>query len=122
MEEFARVKLTNGSHAVIGVDDEDVIAEVDGKEIGRFVFKHIEYDPPTPDHLWLSHMQVDTAFHKQGIGTMMMKVAVGYFEHFFISTRLNGPNPLAIEGRRLVDACLRKKIITEYFLSDEVAP
>ena len=66
----------------IGGDGINIIAEHNGKEIGRFDFDILEDDIHCST--FLTNCNVDSVYQRSGIGTEMMKLAEEWYDDFCV--------------------------------------
>jgi GNAT superfamily N-acetyltransferase len=85
---------------------------------------HLEFDEFRGEGInILSHADLKAEFQKAGIGTRMMELAVEHFEPFLVPGKTwNEPREdglhTSIEGRALINSCMRKGILTEQAYAD----
>jgi GNAT superfamily N-acetyltransferase len=68
------------------------------------------------EETWLSAIEVDEGFQKQGIGTELVRLAVKHLEDFFIPGVQESDDyafSLSTGGANLINACLRRGFINE---------
>lgn len=93
MDNYVRTIVDKNSRFInIGGDCDNIVAEYNDQEIGRFDFDFID------DKRILTHCLIDEGFQRCSIGTEMMKLAEDWHDNFDISKHL------ADEG-----ACFLKK-------------
>jgi len=99
----------SGEIVVIDLDDVnyfvDILAKPDGgpvKRVGRFTFDHIEMHPPSPDYLFITGMDIDEKYKRQGIGEECLKRALDVFVYEIHAASEHGP-PLENGGQLIND-------------------
>jgi len=85
---------------IIGGDGDNIVAEHNGIEIGRFIF---DYN----GNCFLAHMNIESSYRRNGIGTEMIKLGEDWYNDFNIIDHLS------IEGENFINYCLLKGIFNK---------
>ena len=82
---------------IIGGDGEDIVAEHNGVEIGKFTFDD-------NGSIFLAHMNIESNYQRNGIGVEMIKLAEDWYDDFNIIDHLSE------EGASFLNYCLNNGI------------